>query len=246
MGLSSNSLIHLTKKKSSLLGILKDNFKIKYCFEQFTTPKGVFAAAIPMVSFCDIPLSEIKNHIRKYGSYGIGLKKKWGQQKGLNPVIYIDKHSTLGGNLRFGFENYFREKKLTDYTPTDHALMDNLRYIKNYEHDLNRNNVVIKNYRFSDEREWRYVPNHEECPNFALIPRFYKTDEQKRNHNIAISHLRLTFKPDDINYIIVKKESEISDIINTLNRIKYDNISNGEIDRIKTRIITAEQIKTDF
>ncbi len=75
MALSSNSLIHLTQKKEALIGILENNFKIKYCYEIINTSSGKINAAFPMVSFCDIPLSQIKEHINKYGSYGIGLKK---------------------------------------------------------------------------------------------------------------------------------------------------------------------------
>ncbi|MDO9186857.1 MAG: abortive infection system antitoxin AbiGi family protein [Bacteroidia bacterium] len=246
MSLSTNSLIHFTKTKGSLIGILKDHFKIKYCLEKFKTPKGSFSAAIPMVSFCDIPLSEIKNHINNYGSYGIGLKKKWANQNELNPVIYIDTHSSLGSNLRFGFEHYLKGKMLNDFSEIDHCLMDTLRYIKNYEHDLNRKGKTIKNYRFSDEREWRYVPNKTECKSIALTPDFYSSQVQKDHFNNLISQLRLKFKPDDITYIIVKKETEISDIVKTLNDIKWENISVQEIDRLKTRIITSEQINTDF
>ena len=34
-----------------------------------------------------------------------------------------------------------------------------MAYSKNYEADLKRKGDVIKNYRFYNEREWRFVPN---------------------------------------------------------------------------------------
>ena len=85
MGLSPSTLFHFTSK-SGLKGILKDNFKLKYCLEKINHREKPVEIAIPMVSFCDIKISEIKEHIEKYGYYGIGLSKKWAFEKGLNPV----------------------------------------------------------------------------------------------------------------------------------------------------------------
>jgi hypothetical protein len=89
MALSSNSLFHFTYK-NALLRILKEQFKVKYCFEIIYTHEIPFEFGIPMVSFCDIPLSEVKEHMNKYGSYGIGMNMKWAKNNGLNPVLYID------------------------------------------------------------------------------------------------------------------------------------------------------------
>ena len=72
MGLSPSTLFHLTSK-TGLKGILKDNFKLKYCLEKIDHTEMPVELAIPMVAFCDIKISEIKDHIDKYGSYGIGF-----------------------------------------------------------------------------------------------------------------------------------------------------------------------------
>jgi len=55
--------------------------------------------AIPMVCFCDIPLSQLVSHIDTYGKYGLGMSKEWGIKKGLNPVIYFNKNSLLAKRL---------------------------------------------------------------------------------------------------------------------------------------------------
>lgn len=52
-----------------------------------------------MVSFCDLRLSELKDHMSKYGSYGIGMSKSWANQEGLNPVFYVNKHCTYTSNF---------------------------------------------------------------------------------------------------------------------------------------------------
>lgn len=81
MSLSSNSVIHFTNNKEALVGILQKNFKITYCNEQILLADSVVKIQVPMVSFCDIPLSKIKDHIDKYGNYGIGLTKNWAKKK---------------------------------------------------------------------------------------------------------------------------------------------------------------------
>src|ERR1017187_10890632 len=56
--------------------------------------KTIKEYALPMTCFCDIPLSQIADHISFYGDYGIGMSKKWGLTKGLNPILYVNKGSS--------------------------------------------------------------------------------------------------------------------------------------------------------
>ena len=91
MGLSSNSIIHFTSEKENLKSILKSNFRPFYCREEIIIDNRPMTYAAPMVSFCDIPLSEIKSHINKYGAYGLGLTKEWAERNRLNPVLYFEK-----------------------------------------------------------------------------------------------------------------------------------------------------------
>ncbi len=96
MPLSSNTLIHFTANKEALKGILADNFKLKYCKEVLNWgDKSPMELYVPMVSFCDIPLSQIKEHISRYGHYGIGLTREWAVANKLNPVLYIQPGSSL-------------------------------------------------------------------------------------------------------------------------------------------------------
>lgn len=245
MGLSSNSLIHLTNKKSALKGILTDNFRVKYCAEEIEIRGAkTIRGAFPMVCFCDIPLSEIKNHIEKYGHYGIGLKKSWSEKKSLNPVLYIERNSTLGERVHHVISTLLKGKKISDTDETVTALADLARYMKNYEGDLTRKGKIIKNYRFSDEREWRYVlPPSEGRIMYTMSD--YNKPGKKAIINDNIKDKRLTFELNDINYIIVKKEDEISEIIALLKKVK-GKYSLDEVDRLMTRIITTEQIIHDF
>lgn len=244
VSLSSNSLIHLTTLKESLIGILKEDFKLKYCLENLITPNGNLNYAIPMISFCDIPMSEIKDHISKYGSYGIGLTREWGQRNNLNPVFYVDKNSAVGKGYYEAFYDLFlsTKRKISQLSKTEIKLVDVMRYMKNYEADLERDGDIQHNYRYADEKEWRYVPKEDET---QII--FTKTNYLSRKHivNNAASSLRLHFEPKDIKYIIIKHDNEITEFIDVLRKSK-GKYSYDEVDRLTTRIITTEQILSDF
>ncbi|MDY0904071.1 abortive infection system antitoxin AbiGi family protein [Pedobacter sp. CFBP9032] len=244
MGLSSNSIMHFTNSADSLKGILKEGFRVKYCLENVETPNGALHYSIPMVSFCDIPLSEMKAHILKYGGYGIGLKREWAQLNGLNPVLYIDSKSTLGAGFHTSFYSMFKDKKISELTEIDDNFVDVIRYMKNYEGKLIRGSVENLAYRFADEKEWRYVPGRKLAPQI-LIRGTVLTPERKLKLNNNISGLRLPFEPKDIKYIIINDDSEIGEIIDCL-RSAFSNSSLMDIERLFSRITTTEQIITDF
>ncbi|MEM9679433.1 MAG: abortive infection system antitoxin AbiGi family protein, partial [Bacteroidota bacterium] len=67
MAISTNSIIHYTNSFKTLTSILKEGFKIKYCAEELDLfeDKGSLAAH-PMISFCDIPLSDSVQHFDAY------------------------------------------------------------------------------------------------------------------------------------------------------------------------------------
>ena len=64
-----------------------------------------------MVSFCDIPLSLAKDHIKTYGSYGIGMMKEWGIKNNLNPVVYIERDSLLAKDIQATIDNMMKIQK---------------------------------------------------------------------------------------------------------------------------------------
>lgn len=126
---------------------------------------------------------------------------------------------------------------------------DFIRYVKNYQGDLKRNGKKTRrNYRFSDEREWRYSIDPSK-PNvvFKGINNFNtdKLNRVKKELNKSIENERLQFTPEDINYIIVKKEVERDAIIGLIERTK-NKFSFSEVKRLSSRIISMEQLKTDF
>lgn len=242
MSLSSNCIIHFTNNKASLEGILRAGFKVGLCKENIILGGNSIETHIPMVSFCDIPLSKVKDHIGKYGEYGIGLTKEWAQRKGLNPVLYVETNSHLSESL---YRSIDRSVEFGYWTKEQMQNVDILRYLKNYQADSLRKKEKIKNYRFSDEREWRFVPSHEEDCDFLLGSRSSISDERWNKSCAKLDDLDLTFEPNDIKYIIIRGDQEISGFVNLLRNDKGNQYSLHDIERLTTRILTSEQIMTD-
>jgi len=253
MMLYPNILFHFTDKMA-LFNILEDSFKVSYARERIKGQSAVREFAVPMVSFCDLRLSELKVHIEKYGKFGIGLTKDWAFRNGLNPVMYINENSHFTDNFIKALDGIFTmintlvDNEYTNKLTYDYLnVLNTYRYLKNYQGELKRNNESIIDYRFADEREWRFVPPISDKLNYMpFIPiSKIKTKKEKDNFNLGISHIKLNFVPDDINYLIVDNDKEINPLIRHLQNVKnrYDQ---DTIDRLTSRILTSEQIKNDM
>ena len=254
MSLYPDILFHFTKEKETLFEILRTTFKVSYAREKIIGPENNREFAVPMVSFCDLKLSELKKFIENYGQFGIGLTKEWANRNGLSPVMYINRHSELMDNLITGLNGvYAHLNKINDLEQFNKLnkyylnIMNTYRYSKNYEGELWRRGILKDdNYRFADEREWRYVPglqNQGVLP-FVSISKI-STREQKNEYNSKVEHLRLSFQPDDIKYLIVEKDSDISGLIQHLENVK-GRFNPETRSRLASRILTVEQINSDI
>ena len=97
MAISSTSLFHFTKSLDTLVKILETGLWPRYCVERDWGDKDLI---VPMICTCDIPLSDIQFHQKKYGSYGIGLDKGWAKKKGFTPVLYVSDKSDIYKRLQ--------------------------------------------------------------------------------------------------------------------------------------------------
>lgn len=304
--LSSNTLFHFTKW-DNLIGILENEFTPRYCVEKIII-KGndISEFAMPMICFCDIPLSQIRLHVKRYGCYGIGLKKEWGINNGINPVLYLEKNSFLSyeifqllidllrrANQDLKNEIAIRERlkenliKLRETPDTlsdkkellkfieekekeiellesmskesdkmSNVMFDIMKYLKAYEgYSLRNQEMESELIRFYDEREWRYVPDlkeHEkdlkvlDISNSLIDNTQFDNKELFKKANTILDRIKLSFTPDDINYIIVKEENEILEMIRKLEQIKGDKYPANKIKILTSRILTYDQIKDDF
>jgi hypothetical protein len=59
-------LFHFTEERESLYSILAHTFRVSYAREKIIGPTHTREFAVPMVSFCDLKLHELKHHMNTY------------------------------------------------------------------------------------------------------------------------------------------------------------------------------------
>ena len=206
-----------------------------------------------MVSFCDIPLTDVGSHTKKYGFYGLGLSKQWAIRNGLNPILYLEKGSKitesvssfdyLTGRLTSypEFLDYDSDAFIHTVKSLREALERSLGFMKNYSGDLNRKKEkrIVKDYIYYDEREWRYVPDTISNNRLLLMGDEYERD--KKSFNDIANKERLAFEYSDVSYIILRENSQIDRFVKYLDK----NVRSDK-DLLCSKIITLEQISKDF
>lgn len=257
--LSSETLFHYVSDMKYLINILQKNFRPRYVKEEFTFEiKELNRIALPMLSFCDITLSSIDEHVKWYGYYGIGMKKDWALKKGLTPVHYYNPSSH---SMKYLSDALFsmRQNLNTGVTATDAYISNyyNLWFMKPYtgkQYNRTRNEVLPK--KFYDEREWRYIPSIDELKKMDAgltmsilgeeLNRFDNDTSFKNDLNRRLGDsISLDFDPHDISYIIVKQEQERHEMIRQIKLVK-GHFDLETIELVFSKIISLEQIQNDF
>jgi Putative abortive phage resistance protein AbiGi, antitoxin len=269
--LSSATLFHFTRSLETLKQILSGGFKPSYSSEDLTLFGVSECPGVPMVSFCDIPLSHARKHVDNYGRYAIGLDKKWGMGKNISPVHYIYEGSMCARVISEVYQSLPKDAFYLDCT----CMKFNTRtaiffYGKPYHGHLRRRDaatgkIVDKGeVIFYDEREWRYVPfadqtimRMEEIPSGVtamLSEREYGNSEVLENASTSLhNHYRLTFGAEDAKYLIVGSEDEIPELVDFIYSLQGDRDNSqltrcpeNERKRLATRLISMQQIEQDF
>lgn len=256
--ISSNCLFHFTPKLEYLINIFQQGFHPRYCFEdlKLNDNRAIrgYNFGIPMTCFCDISLGQISNHISTYGNYGIGMKKDWGIRNRLNPIIYINKNSTIAEPLSIMAECGLKLNKSEDKKAqvVGGEIMNSwsslLMYSKPYSGNFTHRGKVSKNVKFYNEREWRYIPTDgQNTAPFGTLSKEKMDDEKILNvENQRLYDHRLRFNPNDVNYIFVKEESEIHQMVKELRNIKGNRFNAKTVDILTSKILTTKQILEDF
>lgn len=211
--------------------------------------------AVPMVCFCDIPLSRLTEHVTTYGRFGIGLTKEWGMAKGLTPVLYCHSRSDLIDVLGHNSYtiDYLRDQEGPSLSKNTEDSLDVILwntaflscFMKPYIGSFYRRGELLEDVRFYDEMEWRYVPRlmaESGLPtalygsNAADTQYVTECNERLFNYDGAA----LEFATDDIAYIFVEDEAgflEISAQIDLMNEY-----TNAERVRLKSMLSSSANI----
>lgn len=253
MVISSNTLFHFTDNIDNLINILNNEFKPHLSLENISCvfdPLSQAENTMPLVSFCDLPLSQVSEHLKFYGDYGIGMRKEWGIKNGLNPVMYLEPNSYLTKNLRDLIETIMKKND----TEIGEIAFEISSFIKVYRGRLYKRGNYSEEKTFYDEKEWRFVPSYagkmplkEFISSFIFKKEDFLDKEKLRLANEKLhSMFKLPFEPNDIKYIIVSKENEILPMVKAITEIKGRKYSYDSTQLLTTRVISTEQIKEDF
>lgn len=254
VNISSSVLFHFTSSIDNLLNILKNDFSPHYCPEYGVaedldeTNAKPPTWARPMISFCDLPLFLIKRHLKFYGSYGIGLEKNWGIKNGVSPILYFHQQSQILEPFR-KLSSMMKETKWETEGKeevTGNAILALGARMKPYEGPAWRNMKYVACVRFYDEREWRFLPSLSWKAQGFLKENTYLNEERLSQANSKIAeNCKLQFTPDDIQYIILRKEDEILPMIHAIETIK-GRFSSDSVKILTTTLMTADRIMEDF
>jgi len=254
LNISSETIFHFTTLEN-LKGILASGFYPRYSVETLLFEDKVpLETAYPMVCFCDIPLSQVKQHLTTYGNYGIGMSRKWACDYRLNPVMYLKTGARLSEWLLRMVENCAKLSAAEDPFVREFkaGLLFMLRHIKPFEGRSDKTGTWVK---FYDEREWRYIPylfrdkdGKQSFPETLIKKEELSNPELIQKKNAEMENFALGFHPDDIKYIIVKTEAERLGMVSFLRQVKTEHYHYEEaiVNVLTSRIISSEQIRSDF
>ena len=239
---SANSLFHFMNDERWLLNKIRDKaLKPRYTLEDVSFLKlpNIEKMYYPMICFCDINLHRIQPHYDQYGPYGIAFSKKWGIEKGIQPIHYLNQH----GEYLKEFKQAFDEGMgIADVNVLKDFWLETLRFIKPMQ-GCNICHGEKTELNFMDECEWRFVPTGGEN---ALLPAIVaKNHFDIKSHNDALendSKYWITFNYSDIKYLILPDQEK------ALMLMKYcKDIGIPEIDRdiLYTKIINWQDFRED-
>lgn len=236
---SSSSLFHFTSY-ASLVKILRGKaLHAYYSVENALILKKDTPVAIRMVCFCDIRLREVGPHSKRYGGCGIGLRKPWGTQNAVNPVLYVDEKSYLFSAIRNLNRFFLRNISKQDGVMKVHMSADESKayseFLLLFGHaKLRRHREWVPETNsfsgsltdFYQEREWRFVPKPDEPTegmhpiNFYPVYRDEDATTSVKVNNSNYPPPMLKFSLDDVSHLVVGTKTEKVKLLKELKALR--------------------------
>lgn len=249
---SANVLFNFMRELDYLKLILTNKAIIPRYYEEtveYLELSNLKRFAFPMTCFCDINLQKLIPHVKFYGYYGIGLDKKWGIRKGVQPIQYINKSSKLKEDFSHVFsiaidkisEENIELREFSNY------LLTNLLFLKPLHGEMFRDKSYVQR-NFHDEREWRFVPDMNRCSDLPLtVPQNQLNPKAYSSYSDGIKkypELWLNFEYDVIKYLIVHDSHDRRELIKFITE-------NNKIDEIEksiliSKILVFDEIEEDW
>lgn len=239
---SADTLFHFVKRFDFLLPVIKEFAVIpRYCVEDVDYLNiGMKQIAYPMLCFCDINLHRMQEHMALYGSYGIAFSKKWGIEKGIQPIQYVNPQSPL----RMDFSNAFLDSlnSETENTAQDY-LLSQMYYLKAIQGTMERSGEkIFKN--FTDECEWRFIPDVKKDYLPQAVPETEIFSISTLNKTLkTVRDCWLQFNAPDVKYIILNSDEEFNQVVDI---IKSKNLKTTVVDRLISKIVVWPDVRGDF
>lgn len=222
--------------------------------------QNIHKVAFPMLCFCDIHLHKLPYHVDKddetgsvgYGKFGIGLSKTWCENKGLQPITYLNNYSKSKKELSYLMnkglatlhDNLNLDEEFFDY------VLNNLRLSKPLTGVMQMDGQSVEK-NFHDEREWRFIPDFSDVEmgdffNDATMPNKMSNNLLKKMSNTLrtepSTHLKLSV--DAINYIFVETNSDRDEVLDVIKKKWKHDIDTAMI--LASKIVVYEQIVRDW
>ena len=248
----ADTLFNFVSKFDYLLPYLKNKMiSPRYCVEdlEYLELEKIQKMAYPMKCFCDINMHRLEEHLYWYGYYGVAFSKEWGMHQGIQPVQYINQEAQLKKDFSEAFSVALQQEPSKAEKEMKSYMLHQLMYYKPYSGTFkNRNTGEITHKCFTDECEWRYIPDVTR-KGFRQV--YFDNDivnsggleEYISDSMEGIKEISLNFDYSDLKYVILKTRRDFN---NLRGEMKSMNLSEQEKLEIVSKVIIWEESEGDF
>ena len=254
--------IKVNDKEKNTISVLQKCF-CDVPFHNLTNCFQIVVDEKEMNSLSDDEKEKTRNfntHTDVYGEYAIAFSKKWGEERGLQPIHYLNVESeyvnTLRNFIQYAFELDNLSDQVFDRLIAELAFIKPLRGQMTRKFDSGKEIHFTKN--FHDENEWRYVPSSErmESENISniMVNPYLRKEKSRVNSQIQKDEYQdiwLKFDYEDIKYIIVPNISDRLELLNYINDLPEEVFNDRlpvQIQKslLMSRILVLNEIRGDW